>query len=202
MDLEFWANIATIISLPISIIALIIGERAIYKINKITNNSQSNEIDRTRIKNSNVRRKTMELCCTYIETNKFEEVVSFYEKILQIKPNVYTKDRWIEFECGNKLSIYNREFDEEKINNNNNVHYNDAYIRDFNKKQKKKVNNIITLNFYTEDLNKEYLRIKDLDIGVVSEIMYVNITEPYYYFTVKDPEENLLEICGDNYAGI
>ena len=54
MELEFWANIATIISLPISIIALIIGERAIYKINKITNNSQSNEIDRTRIKNSNV----------------------------------------------------------------------------------------------------------------------------------------------------
>lgn len=54
MDLEFWANIATIISLPISIIALIIGERAIYKINKITNNSQNNEIDRTRITNSNV----------------------------------------------------------------------------------------------------------------------------------------------------
>lgn len=50
------------------------------------------------------------------------------------------------------MSIYNREFDEEKINNDNNVHYNDAYIRDFNKKQKKKVNNIITLNFYTEDL--------------------------------------------------
>lgn len=144
----------------------------------------------------------MELCCTYIETNKFEEVVFFYEKILQIKPNVYTQDRWIEFECGNKLSIYNRKFDEEKINNENNVHYNDAYIKDFNKAQEKKVNNIITLNFYTEDLNKEYSRIKDLDIGVVSEIMYVNITEPYYYFTVKDPEGNLLEICGDKYAEI
>lgn len=144
----------------------------------------------------------MELCCTYIETNKFEEVVSFYEKILQIKPNVYTQDRWIEFECGNKLSIYNRKFDEEKINNENNVHYNDAYIKDFNKVQETKVNNIITLNFHTEDLNKEYSRIKDLDIGVISEIMYVNITEPYYYFTVKDPEGNLLEICGDNYAEI
>lgn len=35
MDLEFWANIATIISLPISIIALIIGGQAIYKVNKI-----------------------------------------------------------------------------------------------------------------------------------------------------------------------
>lgn len=83
-----------------------------------------------------------------------------------------------------------------------NVHYNDAYIRDFNKKQKKKVNNIITLNFYTEDLNQAYTRIKNLHMGEVSEIMYVNITEPYYYFTVKDPEGNLLEICGDNYVRI
>jgi lactoylglutathione lyase len=148
----------------------------------------------------NSRRKAMELCCTYIETNKFEEVVSFYEKILQIKPNVYTKDRWIEFESGNKLSIYNKKFDEEKINNDNNVYYNEAYIRDFNKEQEKKVNNIITLNFYTEDLNQEYERIKKLHVGDVSEIMYVNITEPYYYFTVKDPEGNVLEICGDNYA--
>ena len=128
----------------------------------------------------------MELCCTYIETDKFEEVVTFYEQILQIKPNIYTKNRWVEFECGNKLSIYNRKFDEEKINNKNNANYNEAYIKDFNKKQNKKVNNIITLNFYAKDLNTEYSRIKDLNIGEISEIMYVNITEPYYYFTIKE----------------
>ena len=86
----------------------------------------------------------MELYCTYIETNKFKEVVDFYEKILQIKPNLYTKDRWVEFECGNKLSIYNRKFDEDKIKNKNNVNYNEAYIKDFNKEQDRKLNNIIT----------------------------------------------------------
>ncbi len=142
----------------------------------------------------------MELCCTYIETEKFEEVVTFYEQILQIRPSIYTENRWVEFECGNKLSIYNSTFDYEKINNNNNIHYNEAYIKNFKKKQDKKVNNIITLNFYTDNLNRDYSRIKKLDIGSVSEIMYVNITEPYYYFTVKDPEGNLLEICGDNYS--
>lgn len=141
----------------------------------------------------------MELCCTYIETNKFKEVVSFYEKILQIKPNIYTKNRWVEFECGNKLSIYNRKFDEEKLKNENSINYNEAYIKDFKKEQNKKFNNIITLNFYTKDLNTEYSRIKELNIGEISEIMYVNITEPYYYFTIKDPEGNLLEICGDKY---
>ena len=82
----------------------------------------------------------MELCCTYIEINKFMEVISFYEKILQIKPNIYTENRWVEFECGNKLAIYNRKFDEEKINSRNNVNYNDAYIKDFNKEQNIKMN--------------------------------------------------------------
>lgn len=142
----------------------------------------------------------MELYCTYIETNKFEEVVSFYKNVLQIKPNVYTENRWVEFDCGNKLSIYNRKFDEMKIENDDNVYYNEVYRKDFNKKQEKKINNIITLNFYTENLDTEYSRIRDLNIGKVSKIMYVNITEPYYYFTIKDPEGNLLEICGDNYT--
>ncbi len=142
----------------------------------------------------------MELCCTYIETSKFKEVVDFYEKILQIKPNIYTKDRWGEFEIGNKLSIYNRKFDEDKIKNKNNVNYNQAYIEDFNKAQDRKFNNIITLNFYTENLKADYLRIKNLNLGETSEMIYVNITEPYYYFTIKAPEGNLLEICGDEYT--
>lgn len=54
MGLEFWANIAAIISLPISIIALIIGGQSIYKVNKIIDNSQKNEINRTKIKNSKI----------------------------------------------------------------------------------------------------------------------------------------------------
>lgn len=140
----------------------------------------------------------MELCCTYIETDKFSEVVSFYEKIFQIKGNMYTKNRWIEFDFGNKLSIYNKLYDEEKIQNDaNNVHYNSAYIKNFNQNKKEAINNIITLNFYTGNLKEEYDRIKKLEICKVSEIMYVNITEPYYYFNIYDPEGNTIEICGD-----
>ena len=30
----------------------------------------------------------MELCCVYIETDKFDEVVSFYEKVFQTKGNI------------------------------------------------------------------------------------------------------------------
>lgn len=140
----------------------------------------------------------MELCCTYIETDKFEEVVNFYEEIFQVKGNVYTKNRWIEFDYGNKLAIYNRQYDIEKIDENKiENNFSKSYIDNFRKTNSKNINNIITLNFYTEDLNKEYERIKNLNICEISEIMYVNITEPYYYFNIFDPEGNTIEICGN-----
>ena len=140
----------------------------------------------------------MELYSTYIETDKFDEVVDFYEKVLQIKGNVFTENRWTEFNCGNKLSIYNRLYDVEKLKSDDmSDHYNEEYIKNFNIDRGEKKNNIITLNFYTENLTEEYNRIKDLNICEMSEIMYVNITEPYYYFNIFDPEGNTIEICSN-----
>ena len=142
----------------------------------------------------------MELYSTYIETDKFDEVVDFYEKIFQIKGNVYTKNRWIEFDFGNKLAIYNRLYDEEKIRNEDLKDcYNDEYIKNFNIDRGEKKNNIVTFNFYTSNLKEEYERIKKLNICNMSEIMYVNITEPYYYFNIFDPEGNTIEICSDSF---
>ena len=141
----------------------------------------------------------MELYSTYIETDKFNEVVDFYEKIFEKKGNIFTQNRWIEFDFGNKLSIYNKLYDVEKIKNGDvKENYNTAYIDNFNKDRGEKKNNIITLNFYTADLNKEYNRIKELNICQMSEIMYVNITEPYYYFNIFDPEGNTIEICSNS----
>lgn len=140
----------------------------------------------------------MELCSIYIETDKFDEVVNFYEKIFQKKGSVYTKNRWIEFDFGNKLSIYNRLYDVEKIKSNtSSINFNKQYIDNFQTPKERNFNNIITLNFYTTDLKKEYNRIKKLNLCEVSEIMYVNITEPYYYFNIYDPEGNTIEIFGE-----
>ena len=61
---------------------------------------------------------------------------------------------------------------------------------------------LVNLKFesYENNIIKiEITKIKVLNIGEISDIMYVNITEPYYYFTIKDPEGNLLEICGESY---
>ena len=141
----------------------------------------------------------MELYSTYIETDKFDAVVEFYEKIFQVKGNIYTKNRWIEFDFGNKLSVYNRLYDEEIIKSNKwNNNYNKAYINNFKIDREEKKNNIITLNFYTDKLNEEYKRIKKLNVCKMTEIMYVNITEPYYYFNIFDPEGNTIEICSNS----
>ena len=135
----------------------------------------------------------------YIETDKFDAVVEFYEKIFQVKENIYTKNRWIEFDFGNKLAIYNRLYDEEKIRNEDLKDcYNDEYIKSFNIDRGEKKNNIVTFNFYTSNLKEEYERIKKLNICNMSEIMYVNIKEPYYYFNIYDPEGNTIEICSDS----
>ncbi len=143
----------------------------------------------------------MELISAYIETEDFNKSINFYKKVLQIEPIVFCENRWVEFEMGNKIALYNKKFDEEKIKDNNKVHnnYNKAYIEDFNSKKTDRKNNIVIFNFYTKNLKSEYERIRKLKICDVSEIMYINIVEPYYYFNVSDPDGNLLEICSDKY---
>ena len=107
----------------------------------------------------------MELYSTYIETDKFDEVVNFYEKVFEKKGNIFTKNRWTEFDFGNKLSIYNKLYDEEKIKSGNIIdNFNSEYIKNFNIDRGEKKNNIITLNFYAENLKEEYKRIKELNI--------------------------------------
>jgi len=54
----------------------------------------------------------------------------------------------------------------------------------------------MVLNFWIEDLKKEHERIKSLNNGVVSEIMYLNISSLYYMFIVEDPDGNTIEITG------
>ncbi len=141
----------------------------------------------------------MKLISAYIETEDFNKSINFYKKVLQIEPIVFCENRWVELE--NKIALYNKKFDEQKIKDNSNIeeNYNKAYIDDFNSKKSDKKNNIVTFNFYTENLKDEYERIKKLKICDVSEVMYVNIVEPYYYFNVSDPDGNLLEICSDKY---
>lgn len=48
------------------------------------------------------------------------------------------------------------------------------------------------LNFWVEDLSKEYSRLKNLNIGKMTEINKVH--EKYYYFHIFDEDNNVVEI--------
>ncbi|MCC8042230.1 MAG: glyoxalase/bleomycin resistance/dioxygenase family protein [Oscillospiraceae bacterium] len=55
----------------------------------------------------------------------------------------------------------------------------------------------IVINLSSDDLKKEYDRICALGIGSsITEIRYINARNPYYYFSMKDPDDNTIEITG------
>lgn len=139
----------------------------------------------------------MKLGTTYICVNDIEKSLNFYKLLLQIEPLYYNDDRWIAFDCGNQIALYNKKYDEKLLKTSKDIHFNQAYIDDFFKEENEKKNNIVILNFEVDDLKREYERITSLKIGKVSEIMYVNVHMPYYYFNVLDPDGNVLEITGN-----
>lgn len=140
----------------------------------------------------------LHLGSTYIIVKDFEKSLHFYTTLLAMQPTAQAYDRWAQFDFGGKcIALYNNEFDNRKIKDNDNLvkHYNDEYLEYYNKRIIRYGNNMI-LNFWIEDLNSEFERLNSLGIGMVSNIMYINISSPYHFFTILDPDGNVIEITG------
>ena len=140
----------------------------------------------------------MFLATTYIYVNDINVSKEFYKKLLLEEPQMQNGDRWVQF--SNKIALYNNKFDEKIITKDPCEKFNKAYIDEFLKDTGEKKNNIVVFNFYTDDLKAEHDRLKALGIGEVSELMYVNVFAPYWYFNITDPDGNVIEITG-NYNG-
>ncbi|MBU3201456.1 VOC family protein [Clostridium estertheticum] len=140
----------------------------------------------------------MKLGCTYIKVSDMEKSVIFYSKLLQIQPQYSNKERWVMFHCGSTLALYNLQYDIDMLNKNENIefHYNEAYIK-YLRKENTGASKTVVFNFNVDNLNEEFKRVKNLNIGKISEIMYVNITMPYYFFIVDDPDGNEIEVTGN-----
>lgn len=137
----------------------------------------------------------MKLGTTYICVEDIKKSLHFYKELLQQEPLYANDDRWVTFDCGNSISLYNKKYDENLLKKAKDGCFNQSYIDDFYKGETEKKNNIIILNFEVENLKSEHERIKSLKIGEVSELMYVNVHLPYWYFNVIDPDGNVLEIA-------
>lgn len=141
----------------------------------------------------------LNLGSTYLIVKDFEKSIAFYEALLGMKVSVKRYERWAQFNFnGNCIALLNPNYDKDLIENGINLeeHFSLEYLEYFKNKQTEYGNNIV-LNFYIDNLNKEYERIKRLNIGKMTNIMYLNISSPYYHFLLEDPDGNQIEITGN-----
>ena len=136
----------------------------------------------------------MVLGTTYIFVNDIKKSLEFYSKLLQENPLMANDDRWVQF--SNKIALYNKAYDAKIIGKEPSERFNQAYIDDFYKDTGELKNNMVVFNFEVDDLKQEYERLKKANIGEISELMYVNVHMPYWYFNIIDPDGNTLEITG------
>lgn len=141
----------------------------------------------------------LNLGSTYLIVKNFEKSLAFYETLLEMEVSAKRFDRWAQFNFnGHCIALFNPKYDEKAIKSGQDLeaHYDEEYINYWQNKHTQYGNNFV-LNFYIDNLNEEYERIKKLNIGKISKIMYVNIASPYYHFLVEDPDGNLIEITGN-----
>jgi len=143
----------------------------------------------------------LDLGSTYLIVRDIQKSIAFYEALLEMKVSVKRFDRWAQFNFNGKcIALLNLNFDKKLINQGDNLekHFSREYIEYFKNKQIRYGNNVV-LNFYIDNLDKEYVRIKNLNIGKMTEIMYLNISSPYYHFLLEDPDGNTIEVTGNRY---
>lgn len=136
----------------------------------------------------------MRIGTIYIITKDIEKSIDFYTKLLQQEPIYRNENRWVQF--SNFIALYNPLYDKNIVPAMENENFNQAYIDDVNTDRGEAKNNTVVVNFIVDDLGSEYQRLKELNIGHVSDLMYLNVFMPYWYFNITDPDGNIIEITG------
>ncbi|MCL2522583.1 MAG: helix-turn-helix domain-containing protein [Erysipelotrichales bacterium] len=114
----------------------------------------------------------------YLIVNDVNKSILFYEKLLNRKSTIIGAGRFAQFKFNGNciLSIINK-----------------RHLKNYDLESAK--HGKIVLNLWTTDLGKEFSRIKKINIGPFTEITSFHPT--YHYFTLVDPDYNLIEITGE-----
>lgn len=70
----------------------------------------------------------IQLGITYICVDDMEKSLNFYQALLQKKTLYCHDDRWIAFDCGHPIALYNKKYDEQLLQEEKASHFNQAYI--------------------------------------------------------------------------
>ena len=134
----------------------------------------------------------------YLIVKDFAKSIEFYKALLEKDVDAQNMTRFAIFNVnGLCLSIMNGYFDvqnPDKVDTKGN-HY-DQYDDMVAIAEKANCGKVV-INLSTDDLEKEYQRILSLGIGEnITPIRYISAGMPYYYFSMKDPDGNTIEITG------
>lgn len=141
----------------------------------------------------------LRLSSTYIIVRDIQRSVEFYSLLFDMEPSARILDRWAQFDLdGGCFGLFNQLFDYKAFTAGEvtEAMFNQAYIDRLNRHRTVFGNNVIH-HFRVDDLSIEYDRLRALDIGDLSEIFFVNVHAPYHYFTLTDPDGNIVELTGD-----
>ncbi len=135
----------------------------------------------------------------YLIVKDFEKSIEFYRTLLNKDVDAQNMTRFAVFNIdGLCLAINSGTFDTEnpdkvKYIGKNYPEY-DNQLDIINKPNTGKV----VINLSCENLQEEHDRICALGIGRdITEIRCVDAGMPYWYFTMKDPDDNVIEITGE-----
>ncbi|MBN1775284.1 MAG: VOC family protein [Clostridiales bacterium] len=144
----------------------------------------------------------LRLSSTYVVVRDMERSVEFYSLLFDMEPSARVLDRWAQFDVdGGCFGVFNQMFDYKVLiaEKSTDVMFNKAYVDRLSRHNTVFGNNVIH-HFRVDELSIEYDRLLSLKIGQLSDILFVNVSFPYHFFTLTDPDGNIIEITGE-YAG-
>lgn len=133
----------------------------------------------------------------YLVVRDFERSLEFYEKLLDM-PAGAVNERFAVFELpGLRLCLMNALFDALYPERVETWGEECPLFDDLPSIAESPNSRKVFINLGVEDLEAEYGRIEELGIAEnLTEIRYVNVFSPYWYFTFTDPDGNPIEITG------
>lgn len=138
----------------------------------------------------------------YLIAEDFDKSILFYRALFERDVLDQNKNRFAVFDInGLTLSIMNGKFDREHSDEvvTKGEYY--ALYDDYAPIIETPNCGKVVINLSVDDLGAEYERVKSLNIAAnLTKIRYINARNPYYYFCLKDPDGNTIEITG-NYEG-
>ena len=141
----------------------------------------------------------MHLGSFYLVTRDFEKSLAFYEKLLDMPVTNRNRDRFAEMiiDGRHNISFLNPYYD---VAHPDMIELKGGQYPEFDTMTtfaEAPNTHKFVINLWTEDLRAEYARIQALGITEhITGIRYLCSSMPYWYFQLKDPDDNIIEVTG------